>query len=381
MDEKTTPPTSSPTEDVEVTVGPVNTTFAPLSPEEIHPEAPEPSSDKPEEEAGPPPLQPPTPGPLWTPWGCLRDVLIVLLSMVLATVFVFLLLFALNGTLLLNDRDKTIQLALAQERVEEQIQKLMEQAEHQHQAVKALNARVETLQNQLDTLAQEMAQQQKAQEAINSRLADQKETLTQTQEDVQELQARQDELETTLHDLETQLQETRDAVNNFQQDADFLHRFVQDLAQVLSHLNQPPTTTPEATPSPTPGLTPESTGTPSSVEPRALFPPASSWPTPTAQRGLIFGLVWQDTNQDGQPQAHETPIPGIRVALQNAEGKALLTVVTDQNGWYAFIDVPPGEYRITILPTRDQTYAAPEPQTVVVQPGHQVEADVGLTIP
>ncbi len=381
MSEETSPATSQPTADVEVTVGPVNATFTPLSPEEIHPKTSEPSSAEPEDSAKPPPLQPPTTGPLWTPLGCLRDVLVVLLSMILATAFVFILLFALNGTLLLNDRDKTIQLALAQERMDEQIQKLMGQIERQDKAMKELNARVDAIQNQLDALTPKLEQQQKAQEDLTSQIASQKEILAQIQEDIQNLHARQDEFENAQHDLEARLQETQDAINSFQQDADFIHRFVEDLAQTLSHLNQPSMTPPEATPSTTPNTTPKSMPTPSPAEPQAIFPPASSWPTPTGQRGLIFGLVWQDTNQDGQPQAHETPIPGVRVTLQNAEGKALLNMVTGQDGWYAFIDVPPGEYRIAISPTRDQAYTTPEPRTVFVQPGQQVEADFGLTTP
>ncbi|MFF8565421.1 SdrD B-like domain-containing protein [Streptomyces albidoflavus] len=70
------------------------------------------------------------------------------------------------------------------------------------------------------------------------------------------------------------------------------------------------------------------------------------------EAGRIGGLVWKDQNRDGLRDEGEPLIPGVRVALLDADGEPVrsasgdpLTAVTDREGAYGFT-VPLGDYRV-----------------------------------
>lgn len=63
---------------------------------------------------------------------------------------------------------------------------------------------------------------------------------------------------------------------------------------------------------------------------------------------LVVGdRVWLDSDRDGQQDAGEPGISGIGVRLIDASGNVIKTVMTDENGYYMFHDVPAGSgYRV-----------------------------------
>jgi hypothetical protein len=92
----------------------------------------------------------------------------------------------------------------------------------------------------------------------------------------------------------------------------------------------PPTATPTVTPSAT--LTP--TATPSS--------------TVTPTHGGIAAMVFADANRNGQRDAGESGVPGVRVQLLNDVRQPLDERVTGTDGEVAFTDLIPGWYRLQV---------------------------------
>jgi hypothetical protein len=59
--------------------------------------------------------------------------------------------------------------------------------------------------------------------------------------------------------------------------------------------------------------------------------------------------VWYDTDMDGIQDAGEPGIPGVTVNLYDCSGNLLATATTDANGFYAFMDLPPGDYYVEFV--------------------------------
>ena len=59
---------------------------------------------------------------------------------------------------------------------------------------------------------------------------------------------------------------------------------------------------------------------------------------------LIGGYVYLDVNNNGVKDAAELALPNVPITLT---GDATSTVLTDENGWYEFTDLAPGEYHVT----------------------------------
>lgn len=58
----------------------------------------------------------------------------------------------------------------------------------------------------------------------------------------------------------------------------------------------------------------------------------------------VGDYVWSDTDGDGAQDANEPGIAGVLVTLYNSAGAAVASAVTDANGKYLFVNVPPGSY-------------------------------------
>ncbi|MEG2868800.1 MAG: SdrD B-like domain-containing protein, partial [Terrisporobacter sp.] len=61
---------------------------------------------------------------------------------------------------------------------------------------------------------------------------------------------------------------------------------------------------------------------------------------------IISGSVIFDKNRSSTIDLGETGLPGVSIVLQDTVSKKRLTVLTDANGNYSFINVPDGDYII-----------------------------------
>ena len=67
--------------------------------------------------------------------------------------------------------------------------------------------------------------------------------------------------------------------------------------------------------------------------------------------GTIKGNVFKDGNQDAQRDASEAGVAQFTVTLKNSSGDVFATTTTNEDGSYAFDNVPLGEYTVTITAT------------------------------
>jgi hypothetical protein len=97
----------------------------------------------------------------------------------------------------------------------------------------------------------------------------------------------------------------------------------------------------------------------------------------------VAGTVFNDADSDQFHDAGEIPLPGWEVYLDldgdGQRGAAEPQATTDQAGAYAFAGLPPGSYRVGVLPQRDwaRTTSA-QAATAAILPGQaRVGVDVG----
>jgi len=126
-----------------------------------------------------------------------------------------------------------------------------------------------------------------------------------------------------------------------------------------------PTATPTATatststPTVTPTATSTSTPTATPTETPTATPTATATYTPTPSVGRVVGNVFEDRDGSKTRDGDEPGLPGVTVWLQ---GLTPLTseasTLTDATGSYAFPDVQPGTYSVSI--TLPSGYFAPD---------------------
>ncbi len=397
----------------EPVVGPVNATFEPIAadkPAAAKPEAapePVPPSPAPDEGNAPPPLETtPAPSGNSTLLGCLRDVLLVLVSLVLGAAFALVILLGLNGTLFLNDREKTAALEVSQQTMQTRQDRMEDALAAQKGAIATTQAQVQSLDGQLQTLSDDQQKQAGEITALQTR-SDEIEQATETnRQGVEAVREGQKALTGQIGALDQRVGDLEDRVDGMEQDiADVkqtavrFDRFVAGLVKLMTEVASdevkasetvtstvpaatptvPPVTetAPAVTPAPSATPAPEA-GAPSALE---IFPPRAPLPTPAAGAGIIYGVVWLDANGNGAPDTGEVALPGVRVVLKTPGGQALLTMVTGVDGHYAFINMPPGRYQLAVIPPKDRGYALPPVQTITVDADQSVEVNFGLTQP
>lgn len=64
----------------------------------------------------------------------------------------------------------------------------------------------------------------------------------------------------------------------------------------------------------------------------------------------IAGRVWRDADVDGQQDATEKGVRGVRVRLVTTTGQVVATTVTSSKGKFRFLGITPGSYRV-VLPS------------------------------
>ena len=67
----------------------------------------------------------------------------------------------------------------------------------------------------------------------------------------------------------------------------------------------------------------------------------------TNTKAGLGDYVWEDTNGDGVQNTNESGLAGVLVTLLDGAGTLITTVVTDDNGYYTFMNLTPGSYRLT----------------------------------
>jgi alpha-glucoside transport system permease protein len=81
---------------------------------------------------------------------------------------------------------------------------------------------------------------------------------------------------------------------------------------------------------------------------------------PEALQGGITGVVWRDFSPGGgtpgEVEPEELGIPGVIVQLRSADGDAVDSTKTEENGTFAFEDLDEGEYQVGIAAS---TFAQP----------------------
>jgi protocatechuate 3,4-dioxygenase beta subunit len=71
----------------------------------------------------------------------------------------------------------------------------------------------------------------------------------------------------------------------------------------------------------------------------------------------VGDFVWLDTDRDGVQDANEKGIAGVSLSIRNADGslvydvngKLVSSTKTNKSGRYSFDDLPPGQYRVTVV--------------------------------
>ena len=62
--------------------------------------------------------------------------------------------------------------------------------------------------------------------------------------------------------------------------------------------------------------------------------------------GTIYGTVWEDLDHDGAKDTGEPPVSGATIRLRDASYVLLRVWVTQAEGTYSFLQLPPGQYYV-----------------------------------
>ncbi len=127
---------------------------------------------------------------------------------------------------------------------------------------------------------------------------------------------------------------------------------------------------------PTPTPAPTNTPTPTAL------PTSTPTNTPTPTTGIIQGYVWQDENRDGVRQQGETDIESASLYLEHTAGiqsGVAWETQTDGQGFYQFVDIPPGTYTLW-LTTTGSLATTQSVVTVAAKANFIVEQDFGLYV-
>ena len=81
---------------------------------------------------------------------------------------------------------------------------------------------------------------------------------------------------------------------------------------------------------------------------------------------VVAGRVIFDRDRSATVNSGDSGIANIPVVLQNVDTNERLTVLTDANGNYSFINVPPGNYRVV-----ESCRCGDRKHTAGCEPAHQ----------
>lgn len=112
--------------------------------------------------------------------------------------------------------------------------------------------------------------------------------------------------------------------------------------------------------------------------PTPTTPPTSTptWTPPPV--GLVSGWIWVDLNRNGQPDANELPVTGVRVILLDGHNTQLGLKTTDAQGQYEFGEIAPGLYTLRSEGSPGYMPDASVEMQIVVSAGRVTNAPLGL---
>jgi hypothetical protein len=97
--------------------------------------------------------------------------------------------------------------------------------------------------------------------------------------------------------------------------------------------------------------------------------------------GAIHGQVYQDVNGDGREDGADSGLVGWTVALIDpGSGSVITTTTTGYNGYYAFLNLAAGTYRVRETPPAGWTQSTHDPVDVVVGSGDIVALPFGVGV-
>lgn len=99
----------------------------------------------------------------------------------------------------------------------------------------------------------------------------------------------------------------------------------------------------------------------------------------------LTGIVWLDTDRDGEYDDGEQLLPGWTLVICDADGNEVATTTTDENGFYSVEGLPPGEYTVKFFDEEGVFYAdtttdGPIPPGGTVDLPLQVEPGVAMIL-
>jgi hypothetical protein len=104
--------------------------------------------------------------------------------------------------------------------------------------------------------------------------------------------------------------------------------------------------------------------------------------TPAPSEASVVGIVFDDSNGNGQPDANETGVSGLRVMLTPANAAvATFTTTTDSIGAWRIDEAPLGQYTLRIEAAAGIQLMAPVEATIAVeQRGIQQALPAGVNV-
>ncbi|NOZ49489.1 MAG: hypothetical protein GXP37_05485, partial [Chloroflexi bacterium] len=292
-----------------------------------------------------PPSLPPTPTPPASKrWGCLRQLGLLLLAALLGAFLALLAIYLINGTLNFGRHEAIIAL-------HSDVDTLSTQVQQQNTTVSDLNSVVQDTTTQMDELAIQV-------QTIDRHLNILADDLNAMRDDLVTLAEQNAAIQQQLTVIDTQIERLNRTAERF----DTFAAGLKELADAI----QPQTIiTPTATITPTQPITSTAPITSSAATPvpdiitesapnavsgslaLQIFPSRTAIFTPTPGNSLILGLVWDDLNGNGLPEANEIPLPAVRITLKNIQGETIAKTDTTGDGRYTFPELTPGAYVLT----------------------------------
>ncbi len=338
-----------------------------------------------------------------TALGCLRDVLLVIVSALLGATLALSLLYYANGAIDMGRHEKVLALTSSIDTLQRQNDDLATQIDQNVVAADQLRTGLTNLSAAFDLKSGQL-------DALQGRAADLQNEAQQMQEQITQTEGRLGALDDSLATVaqeNTAIRAEVDAVHaqmaDLKQSAGRFQTFVTGLQQLVAAIAAPGLTaaspiTPSATVTLTAPITntaPLTTTIPAGVAPPGdetplsgpfvtgsptldLFPPLQPIPLPAPGQSHLYGLVWVDGNGDGVPNAGEQASPGMQVTLRNSRGVQIRAIDTGADGRYLFADIDPGSYTIALM---GQGAEATTQVAVAVATDEAVEVNIARPAP